>query len=225
MREKSLLVLEATSLEYGAELNWNEEQFPGATFNVCLSEEKPETNSSNCFFYKDAMIEDDHASPVTISGLSGGHRYWVQVEAVKPSGETLLSLPVLVTARIPDDELLGTDIYDWQTDPTLPAEKQAIAQQVSGFQQAANNKDIPAATAVIAEDQRDVYTVLFGNNPDAMPAFGALLDRAQMSFLSPPVDAAAESTVRTAEYELDIDGFTFYVRWMKDGDTWMLVDF
>jgi hypothetical protein len=40
--EKSPLVLEAASLEYGAELTWNQDQFPGAVFNVCIAEEQPE---------------------------------------------------------------------------------------------------------------------------------------------------------------------------------------
>jgi hypothetical protein len=225
VREKSPLVLEAASLEHGAELTWNQEQFPGAVFNVCIAEEQPNTNAQDCFFHKDAMIEDDHASPVTISGLSGGHRYWVQIEAVMPSGAAFLSWPVIVTARIPDDQLLGTDTYDWRKDPELEAEKQAIAQQVLGFQQAATNKNISAAAALIAETQRDVYQALFTNNPAAMPAFGALLDRARISFLSPPTDPEAESSLRTAEYELELDGFTFYVRWMKVDDTWMLMDF
>lgn len=144
--------------------------------------------------------------------------------AVSVSGE---QSPVSTPAATPvqDADLLGKDDYDWHDDPGLEAEKQAIDQQITGFQQAMDNKDIAAATAVIAEDQRDVYAALFAGNPEAMPAFGALFKRAQISSLSPPADSAAEFTVRTAEYALELDGFTFYVRWMKDGDTWLLADF
>ncbi len=88
-----------------------------------------------------------------------------------------------------------------------------------------NNRDVAAAAAVIAEGQRDVYDALFDNNPDAMPSFGALFDQARISFLSPPEDPGGDATARTAEYEIERDGFIFYVRWMKDGDTWMLFDF
>jgi hypothetical protein len=226
----SHLVLEAASLEYGATLTWNEDRFPGATFNVCLAEELPEPGSSisrsgDCFSDRDAMIDNDHTSPVTVSGLDGGQRYWVQVEAVMPSGQKLKSLPVIVSARIPDEDLLGIDDWDWQRAPGLEAEKLAIQTQIAGFQQAVRNKDIPMAMAFIQEDQRDVYEALFSYNPDAMPAFGALLDRARIEFLSPPAEPAAEFTERTAEYALEIDGFTFYVRWIKAGDTWMLMEF
>ncbi|MCJ8501257.1 hypothetical protein [Desulfatitalea alkaliphila] len=228
--ERSLLVLEATSLEFGAELHWNEDRFPGAVFNVCLTEEHPESGSligrsQDCFSDRSAMVENDHVSPVTVSGLTGGHRYWVQVEAETPSGQIHRSRPVIVSARIPDEDLLGIDDWDWQRAPDLAAETQAISRRLAGFQQAARNKDIHSAVAFIQEDQRDVYQALFSHNPDAMPAFGVLLDRARMGFLSPPAEPAADSTQRTAEYALEIDGFTFYVRWMKHDDTWMLMDF
>ena len=225
VRAASPLVLEATSLEYGAELTWNQEAFPDATFNLCIVEEELATNSEGCFFDAESTISNEHTAPLTLTGCSGGRRYWMQLEAVMPSGAALYSWPVMVTTSVADTELLGTDDYDWRNDPDLTAEKQAIARQVSGFKQALNDKDPQAAAAVIAEDQRDVYQALFNHNLAAMPAFGALLDSARMSFLSPPVDPTADSTVRTAEYELEIDGFTFYVRWMKSGDTWLLMDF
>ena len=227
---KSPLVLEAASLEYGAELTWNQDRFPEASFNLCYAEELAETNGSrsnseDCFFYEEAWILNDQASPVTLVGLDGGQRYWMQLEAVKPSGETIYSWAILVTPSISDEGLLGADDWDWQSAPDFGAEKSAISRQSDVFQQAMNNRDVAAATAVIAEDQRDVYEALFNNNPDAMPAFGALFDQARISFLAPPEDPEGDTMARIAEYEIVLDGFTFYVRWVKDGDTWVLFDF
>lgn len=229
-RAASPLVLEAMSLEYGAELTWNQERFEGAGFTLCYAAEQTEANSvgatpDECFFYEKATITNNSVSPMTLTGLDGGQRYWMQLEAVMASGETIYSDPIRVTPSISDEALLGTDAWDWESAPDLDAEKSAISRQSDVFQQAMNNRDVAAATAVIAEDQRDVYEALFDNNPDAMPAFGVLFDQARISFLSPPEDPEGDTTARTAEYEIELDDFTFYVRWMKDGDTWVLFDF
>lgn len=133
--------------------------------------------------------------------------------------------PVLGAAPVQDSDLLGTDDYDWRNTPDLPAEKQAIGQRQNDFRQAMDRKDIAGATALIAKDRRDVYAALFAANPDAMPSFGALFEAAEITFLSPPAEAEKNPTLRTAEYALELDGFTFYTRWMKDGDTWFLADF
>lgn len=96
---------------------------------------------------------------------------------------------------------------------------------MTGFQEAMDRKDIPAATALIAADRRDVYSALFAAKPDAMPSFGALFESAKITFLSPPPEPQKNITLRTAEYALELDGFTFYVRWIKNDDTWFLADF
>ena len=140
-----------------------------------------------------------------------------------PQEARKVSLPLATPVQ--DSDLLGTDEYDWQKTPDLQAEKQAIGQRQADFRQAMDRKDIPGATALISEDRRDVYATLFASNPDAMPSFGALFESAQITFLSPPAEPEQDVTLRTAEYALDLDGFTFYVRWMKDGDTWFLADF
>lgn len=133
--------------------------------------------------------------------------------------------PVPGAAPVQDSDLLGTDDYDWLNTPDLQAEKQAIGQRQNDFRQAMDRKDIPGATALIAKDRRDVYAALFAANPDAMPSFGALFEAAEITFLSPPAEPEKDPTLRTAEYALELDGFTFYTRWMKDGDTWFLADF
>jgi len=133
--------------------------------------------------------------------------------------------PVPGAAPVQDSDLLGTDDYDWRNTPDLLAEKQAIGQRQNDFRQAMDRKDIPGATALIAKDRRDVYAALFAANPDAMPSFGALFEAAEITFLSPPAEPEKDPTLRTAEYALELDGFTFYTRWMKDGDTWFLADF
>ncbi len=136
-----------------------------------------------------------------------------------------LTAPQSVATPVQDSDLLGTDEYDWRKTPDLQAEKQAIGQRQNDFRQAMDRKDIPGATALIAKDRRDVYATLFASNPEAMPSFGALFESARITFLSPPAEPEQAVTLRTAEYALDLDGFTFYVRWMKDGDTWFLADF
>jgi len=134
-------------------------------------------------------------------------------------------VPVPVAGPVQDSDLLGTDDYDWRNTPDLRAEKQAIGQRQNDFRQAMDRKDITGATALIAKDRRDVYAALFAANPDAMPSFGALFESAEITFLSPPAEPEKDATLRTAEYALELDGFTFYARWMKDGDTWFLADF
>ncbi|MDY0226951.1 MAG: hypothetical protein RBR38_08970 [Desulfomicrobium apsheronum] len=134
-------------------------------------------------------------------------------------------VPVLGAAPVQDSDLLGTDDYDWRNTPDLQAEKQAIGQRQNDFRQAMDRKDIAGATALIAKGRRDVYAALFAANPDAMPSFGALFEAAEITFLSPPAEPEKDPTLRTAEYALELDGFTFYTRWIKDGDTWFLADF
>ena len=140
-----------------------------------------------------------------------------------PQTAQTVSFPT--SSPVQDSDLLGINEYDWRSTPDLQAEKQAIGQRQNDFRQAMDRKDIPGATALIAEDRRDVYAVLFAANPDAMPSFGALFESAQITFLSPSAEPEQDVTLRTAEYALDLDGFTFYVRWMKDGETWFLADF
>lgn len=140
-----------------------------------------------------------------------------------PQEARKVSLPLATPVQ--DSDLLGGDEYDWRSTPDLQAEKQAIGQRQDDFRQAMDRKDIQGATALIAEDRRDVYATLFAANPDAMPSFGALFESAEITFLSPPAEPEQDVTLRTAEYALNLDGFTFYVRWMKDGETWFLADF
>ena len=166
-------------------------------------------------YMKEFAAQQAHAPVAPIPGKAdpGGARQQVRK----------VSLPV--TTPVQDSDLLGTDEYDWRSAPDLQAEKQAIGQRQNDFRQAMDRKDIPGATALISEDRRDVYATLFAANPEAMPSFGALFQSAEITFLSPPAEPEQDVTLRTAEYALELDGFTFYVRWMKDGETWFLADF
>lgn len=161
-----------------------------------------------------ARQASDHAA--TLSSVSAR-------EDGKPQAVEVVSVPDALAVQ--DSDLLGTDDYDWQKAPDLPAEKKAIEQRMTGFQEAMDRKDIPGATALIAADRRDVYSALFAAKPDAMPSFGALFESATITFLSPPPEPQKNITLRTAEYALELDGFTFYVRWIKNDDTWFLADF
>ncbi len=125
-RTASPLALEAMSLEYGAELTWNQERLQGAAFTLCYVAEQTEANSSgatpeDCFFYEEATIINNSASPMSLTGLDGGQRYWMQLEAVMASRETIYSDPIHVTPSISDESLLETDAWDWESAPDLEA--------------------------------------------------------------------------------------------------------
>ncbi|NLA90061.1 MAG: hypothetical protein GX843_00230, partial [Synergistaceae bacterium] len=87
--------------------------------------------------------------------------------------------------------------------------------------------DIEKAASLLDEGRIDLYSALFVHRPEAMASFADLLDGAEMTFLSDPEesDPSASSTCRTIEYAVDMEGFTFYVRWIKMGEKWVLFDF
>lgn len=158
---------------------------------------------------------------------AAGHAATPPSEPAHGSGgpQTLKAVSLPAGTPVQDSDLLGADDYDWQKAPDLQAEKKAIELRLTDFRQAMDRKDIPGATALIAAGRRDVYAALFTANPEAMPSFGTLFESAEITFLSPPAEPEQDMTLRTAEYALELDEFTFYVRWMKDGGTWYLADF
>lgn len=121
----------------------------------------------------------------------------------------------------------GQDNPDWRTYPDLPAEKKAIGEVFSSFRSALKAGDIGKAAVCVDESRRETYAALFEKKPEAMPSFAALLEGAEMSFLSAPenADPGTTSTLRTSEYAVDVGGFTFYVRWVKVDGKWLLFDF
>ncbi len=131
------------------------------------------------------------------------------------------------SAQAPGGDSAGGDNADWRTYPDLPAEKKAIGEVFSSFRSALKAGDTKRAAACVDESRRETYAALFENRPEAMPSFAALLDAAEMSFLSAPesADPGTTSTLRTSEYAVDVGGFTFYVRWVKVDGKWMLFDF
>lgn len=143
----------------------------------------------------------------------------------KTGGESA-SLPMEMPA-VTIDTAEGTDNADWRTYPDLAAEKKAIEESFNSFRNALKEGDTEKAGGWVDEDCREVYTALFEQKPEAMPSFAALLEQAEMSFLSAPenADPAASSTQRTSEYAVSVDGFTFYVRWIKRDGKWVLFDF
>jgi tetratricopeptide (TPR) repeat protein len=146
--------------------------------------------------------------------------------AQKPGGQLTASVPPRMPA-ISGEVRPGEENADWKTYPDLPAEKKAIEESLGGFRSALEAGDIRSASEYVDEDRREVYASLFGRKPEAMPSFAALLEQAEMSFLSAPEnsDPAASSTQRTSEYAVNVDGFTFYVRWIKRDGKWVLFDF
>lgn len=131
-----------------------------------------------------------------------------------------------------EDEEEGEDeteetIEDWRQYPDLGSEQEAIQQTRQSFQKAMRAGDIESAVQWIHEDMQGVYRALFEQRPEAAASFADLLDASQMQFLSPAViseDPANEIVIRTAEYVVSLEGFDFYIRWIKEGGTWRLLD-
>ena len=178
--------------------------------------------------YPDKKLEDRMRSwRPDLQPLKDRIAYLEGLLAAQKSGEqTTASVPPEMPA-IPGDTPGGRDNADWKTYPDLPAEKKAIGESLSRFQNALKAGDIGAASGCVDESCRETYAALFGRKPEAMPSFAALLEKADMSFLSAPekADPGTTSTQRTSEYAVDVGGFTFYVRWIKRDGKWVLFDF
>lgn len=126
-----------------------------------------------------------------------------------------------------EDVFIGNEDPDWQNYPDLPEEKAAIEESFDEFLSALKEGDIERAVSVIDEDRREEYAALFAHKPEAMPSFAEILDTAEMSFFSAAerADPATSTALRTSEYAVVLDGFTFYVRWIKVDGKWVLFDF
>jgi hypothetical protein len=122
-----------------------------------------------------------------------------------------------------EDALGALDDPDWRSYPDRDEEEAAIAQTLEGFAAAMKRGDLDGSVAFILDERREAYRELFGANPAAMASFADVLSGGEMSFLSEYAESAAFN--RIAEYAVDLDGFTFYVVFMKVDDTWVLYDF
>ncbi|HOO87391.1 MAG TPA: hypothetical protein PK442_06795 [Synergistales bacterium] len=132
-----------------------------------------------------------------------------------------------VVAVPPEEEFTGSENPDWKNYPDLPEEKAAIEESFDELRNALKEGDIERAVSVIDEDRREEYAALFAHKPEAMPSFAELLENAEMSFFSAAerADPATSTALRTSEYAVVLDGFTFYVRWIKVDGKWVLFDF
>jgi hypothetical protein len=83
--------------------------------------------------------------------------------------------------------------------------------------------DLDASVAFVQDERREAYRELFSTNPDAMASFADLISGGEMSFLGE--QPGPTSYNRIAEYAIQLDGFTFYVVFMKVEDRWVLYDF
>ena len=130
-------------------------------------------------------------------------------------------------AAPPEDGFLGSEDADWKNYPDLAEEKTAIEESFEEFRSALKEGDIPRAVSRIDEDRQEEYAALFAHRPEAMASFAELLEKSEMRFLSAPerADPATSSALRTSEYAVELDGFTFYVRWIKVDGQWVLFDF
>jgi len=125
-------------------------------------------------------------------------------------------------AEVPD-MLDVLDDPNWQNYPDREAVEIAISRTLENFAQALKDGNVDAAAGFVVDERQDGYRELFASNPDAMASFGDLISSGEMSFLSE--GSGGEPFNQTAEYAVELDGFTFYVILMKVGDTWVLYDF
>lgn len=133
-------------------------------------------------------------------------------------------VPGLAQSSVP---VQAEDGGDWRSYPDFERERRAVEETFASFKGALRAGDIEKAASLVDEGRKDIYSALFAHRPEAMASFADLLDGAEMTFLSDPeeADSSASSTCRTIEYAVDMDGFTFYVRWIKMGEKWVLFDF
>ena len=133
-------------------------------------------------------------------------------------------VPGLAQSSVP---VQAEDGGDWRSYPDFERERRAVEETFASFKGALRAGDIEKAASLVDEGRKDIYSALFAHRPEAMASFADLLDGAEMTFLSDPeeADSSASSTCLTIEYAVDMDGFTFYVRWIKMGEKWVLFDF
>jgi hypothetical protein len=133
--------------------------------------------------------------------------------------------PVLPWSDADVADLLNQDDKDWTRYPDLPLEKAAIAEVLGDFSDAMGRQDVDDAVACVFVDQQESYRILFAGKPEAMPGFGELIAKAEMSFLSEARDPEKTMFLRTAEYKVILSDFTFYIRFLKTPEGWVLYDF
>lgn len=116
-------------------------------------------------------------------------------------------------------------VDDWKGYPDLETERRRIGESLGAFQKALRTGAVDEAVSWIAAERQAAYASLFRKEPRAMASFADLLEKSQLTFLAPPAEPAATTTLRTAEYTVTIDGFDFYLRWCRVDDRWVLFDF
>ena len=135
--------------------------------------------------------------------------------------------PVLVPPWDDSDlvAILRQDNNDWRSYGDLGQEQEAIGEVLEHFSAAMLAKDVDAAVACVFPELQESYRVLFVGKPDAMPGFAEIISLAQMSFLSEDRDPQKTAFLRTAEYKVEVDGFAFFIRFIKTAEGWVLYDF
>lgn len=147
-------------------------------------------------------------------------------DTVIPSGSAVsLAVAVADDLSLPDleTELAADEDPGWENYPDLDAEKQSIADVVDDFTAALKEENVAAAVVHIHGDKQVAYSELFNSKPEAMASFADLLSSATLNFLSSNVDFLPGN--RIAEYVVDIDGYEFYITFMKVDGNWVLYEF
>jgi hypothetical protein len=107
----------------------------------------------------------------------------------------------------------------WKKQPDLKKEDQAVQSVISDFGKALAAKDVKQAASYFAPEAREKYSQVLAISPDLLPQMAKDLEKATLSFLSLDTDF---SLSRMAEYQLKVDGNTFYIVFIKIDGKWML---
>jgi hypothetical protein len=131
------------------------------------------------------------------------------------------SSPARTGAAVKGAEETGDPDW-WKKQPDLKKEETAIIETIKNIRAAFAAKDADKALTYIAPADREKFKAVFTKSPDVLPRFAKDMENATLSFLSLDTDNTLE---RMAEYEMKVDGYTFYIVFIKDEGKWYLKNF
>lgn len=120
---------------------------------------------------------------------------------------------------------IGTSFVSAGPDSSdAPKVRQEIDDRLKKLANNLREKDIRKCLSFFDESVKDSYGKLFAEYPEIMPAMAELLGQGELSALSFPENATTDSKLRTAEYRVVIDGFSFYFILIEVDDIWYLLE-
>jgi hypothetical protein len=119
----------------------------------------------------------------------------------------------------------GTETGDpdwWKKQPDLKKEEAAINETIKGTRDAFTAKDANKALTFIAPDDRDKFKEVFAKSPEILPKIAKDMENTSLSFLS--LDSNY-TPGRIAEYTMKVDGYSFYIEFIKIDGKWYIKNF